>query len=784
MSEHFANTCHRRPTRSGVSSDQNLAEKLIAEPLFVGAIENTQKRSCCENNKPNNNQKDETNEPNHAAGKNMRCCNSIDAKRYHDFWIHLPLGKLCVVATWEGCHDLGDLVMKAFNQANISNGGYIMNGCYYTINARVCDSRTAIESLPGTIVRVHLRGLLGGGKEDIMRKSSARLGEILIHKGLPINSVASKVQKIIEKLGLSHVHQAMQNQNEIHAWRQIEQQAQKIDFVIFNEKEKKSLSATLIQRAIKKKKKGNLNGTSIAIDQFTLPTGIFINEDQSDTPILSVDKLRAGSHGIVLTTEDKIQPWIQNSSKSSADELGAIFLGNPTTSISEAYHPTAICFAAVNNEGKECILRGTLLQLGAKKVSLNRNFKVEGANASMTTCSLTAYASDFEPESFATLTSSPAKHMLAQLPSETIRNAISSVRGRSFMKEGKRVANLEAESVQVHISIKSENVPELLKCSGICNVYITPKTENGLFDPKYHLIWTDLSKVAIEQKTNELTNHLGYIKGRKGFALRFWATDAQEGFKALFPGKTFEKPVAVNKMYRLQPVPFGILPEVLTDACKAIKWNIKPIKRSGNSWLVGAENASPNKFLIIDGTTILVKEVDKTNSGKSSIFLAGPRPKLTPKDVEQDPFQSNDPWARFKPSSGSMMQPTATLQQQPGSQLVSAANARTVTGPVEDRFKSQDSRILKLEQKLDETLVQMQTDRSETKHEFEKQQKEMHDMRGAFKNDLIGLQKGITISFQDSLKQAIQQQTQDMKKIFLETAPSGSSPYKKQQKTG
>ena len=728
----------------------------------------------CPNNETNRNNKHEPYEPKHAAGKNKRCCKSKTTERHSEFWIHLPLGKLCVVVKVGDCQNLGDLVHKALMQAGVSNGEYIMKGCYNTVNARLCRNETKIDSIPGTVIRVHLRGLLGGGKEDIMRKSSARLGELLIHKGLPLNSVATKVQKIIEKLGLSQVHQALQNQNEIQAWRQIEQLAQKTDFVIFNEKEKKSLSATLIQRAIKKKKKGNLTGSSIAVDQFTLPVGIFINEDQSDTPIIAIDKLRAGSHGIVLTTEEKITPWIQNQMKSSADELGAIFLGNPTINISDAFDPTAICFAALNHEGKECVLRGTLLQLGGKKVALNRHFKVEGANASMTTCSLTAYASDFANENFAALVSSPAKYMLAQLPSDTIRNAISSVWGRSFMRDGKRVHNLEAESVQVHISIKSENVPDLLKYSGICNIYITPKTENGLFDPKYHLIWTDLSKVAIEQKTNEITNHLGFIKGRKGYALRFLATDAQDGFKILFPDKTFEQPVAVNALYRLQPVPFGILPEVLTEACKAIKWNIKPIKRSGNSWLIGAEKQSPNKFLIIDGNTILIKEVEKTNNGRSSVFLAGPKPKITPKEYGQDPFQEKDPWAGFKPSSASNV-----VSNTPP---VTSSTTRSVTGPVEDRFKSQESRIQKLEQKLDDTIEQMKVHQNETKHEISKQQKEICDMKEAFKSELIGLQKGITMSFQDSLKQAIQQQTQDMRKMFLES-PTGASPAKKQPKT-
>lgn len=719
-------------------------------------------------------------EPDYAAGENKRRCKHQYATKQSEFWVHLPLGKYCVVIQDEECENLCDVVQKAFLRAKVANFDHIMSGCYCTVSSKVCELNTKIESIPGTIIRVHLRGLVGGGKEEIVRMTNAKLGELLIHKGLPINAVAAKVQKIIEKLGLSQVHQAMQNQSEIHAWRQIEHLAQQIDFAIFNEKEKKSLSATLIQRAVKKKNKGNMSGASIAIDQFTIPIGNFVNEDLTETPIISFANLKAGSHGVVLTTEEKITPWIQNGVKSSADELGAVFLGNPTTNIHESYQPTSICFAALNHDGKECVLRGTLLQLGGKKIALNQHFKVEGANAMMTTCSLTAYASDFRPEIFAKLLTSPAKFMLSQLPNDTIRNAISSVWGRSFMKDGKRVPNLEAESVQVHISIKSDKIPELLKCSGVCNIYITPKTESGLFDPKYHLIWTDFSKIAIEQKMNEITNHLGYIKGRKGFALRFLATDAADGFKTLFPGQSFEQPVAVNALYRLQPVPFGILPDVLTEACKAIKWNIKPIKRSGNSWLVGADKQSPDRFLIIDGTTIFIKEVEKGNVGKEPICLAGPRPKKTQNDRGADPFIADDPWASFKPSSLGQS-PAVTSFNQASVQSSSQGASRQLNGPVEERFKSQEARIQKLEQKLDDSMQQMKDHQADTKQELEKQQREIVDMKDAFKSELIGLQKGITMSFQDSLKQAMQQQTQDMTKLFMES-PTGSSPFKKQPK--
>ena len=786
MNENFSKT--RDPK---VRSSISYCAKTPAEDL----IWNVQNQTCDNKEMMHPKEKDQNiepeyyvseqqTEPKHAVGENMRSCKKRFQNNHVVFWIHLPIGRQCAFVSATGCQNMADLVKQAFVQANVQNHDYIMSGCYCIVNSKSCDFQMPVNEIPGQVIRVRLRGLLGGGKEDIQRACKAKLGEVLIHKGLPINAVAAKVQKIIDKLGLSQVHQVMQNQSEIHAWRQLEQLAQATDFVIFNEKELKSLSATLIQRAVKKKKKANMN-SSIVVDHFTLPQGNFINEDKSETPCISIDKLRAGAHGIILATEEKILPWIQNGNKSSADELGVIFLGNPTTAINDVYQPTPISFAAMNQEGKECILRGALLQLGAKKVSLNQHFKIEGANAAMTTCSLTAYASDFTAESFATLISSPAKHMLAQLPNETVRNAISSVWGRSFMKDGKRVANLEADSVQLHLSIKTDKIVELLRCSGTCNIYITPKTESGLFDPKYHLIWTDLSKIAIEQKANEIQNHLGYIKGRKGFALRFLTTDAADGFKNLFPHKTFEPPVSVNALYRLQPVPFGILPEVLTEACKAIKWNIKPIKRSGNSWLVGADKQSPNKFLIIDGTTILVKEVEKANNGKSSIFLAGPRPKPTGKDRGVDPLQNVDPWASFRPTGAVSSQSFATLQ--PTMQTAQAPQAqgvtRNVTGPVEDRFKSQETRIQKLEQKLDDTMQQMQSFKQDTVHEFQKHQKEIGDMKDAFKSELIGLQKGITLSFQDSLKQAIQQQTQDMKKMFLES-PTGVSPHKKQPKLG
>ena len=238
----------------------------------------------------------------------------------------------------------------------------------------------------------------------------------------------------------------------------------------------------------------------------------------------------------------------------------------------------------------------------------------------------------------------------------------------------------------------------------------------------------------------------------------------------------------MNALYKLQPVPYGILPDVLIEACKAIKWNIKPIKRSGNSWLVGADKQSPNKFLIIDGTTILVKEVEKTNSGRAPICLAGPRPRMIPKDKGPDPLAVNDPWASFKPSIGSCSQQSPPIQSN-GMTTAPIQNQGATRGPVEERFKSQESRIQRLEQKLDDAVQQVHAQQEETKKGFEKQQKEINDMQQAFKADLIGLQKGITMSFQDSLKQAIQQQTQDMKKLFLESS-TGASPAKKQAKLG
>ncbi len=102
---------------------------------------------------------------------------------------------------------------------------------------------------------------------------------------------------------------------------------------------------------------------------------------------------------------------------------------------------------------------------------------------------------------------------------------------------------------------------------------------------------------------------------------------------------------------------------------------------------------------------------------------------------------------------------------------------------MEDRFKSQESRIQRLEQKLSDSVTEVQAQREETKKGFDKHQQDMNDMQQAFKSELIGLQKGITTTFQESLKQAMLQQTQEMKKLYMES-PTGVSPPRKEPKSG
>ena len=175
MCEKYAKATNCEPSLQETIQSNNLVKDLI-----VKLDEPRPKRK--DENISEYHQDEKSNEPMNAAGRNKRCCKPKTAN-HHEFWVHLPIGRHCAVVKAEGCVTLKDLIGQAFLQAKISNHEHISQGCYCTVNAKVCDYQMPIKTIPGKVIRVFLRGLLGGGKEEIQKMTSAKVGEILIHKG-------------------------------------------------------------------------------------------------------------------------------------------------------------------------------------------------------------------------------------------------------------------------------------------------------------------------------------------------------------------------------------------------------------------------------------------------------------------------------------------------------------------------------------------------------------------------------------------------------------------------
>ena len=63
--------------------------------------------------------------------------------------------------------------------------------------------------------------------------------------------------------------------------------------------------------------------------------------------------------------------------------------------------------------------------------------------------------------------------------------------GRSWRNAQGKSPPQTADSFQVHIRLPSDRKEALMKVSGICKVYVTPKSDDHLIDEELSIIWLD-----------------------------------------------------------------------------------------------------------------------------------------------------------------------------------------------------------------------------------------------------------------------------------------------------
>lgn len=331
------------------------------------------------------------------------------------------------------------------------------------------------------------------------------------------------------------------------------------------------------------------------------------------------------------------------------------------------------------------------------------------------------------------------------------------------------VAPALADSVQFHAAFQvGQRFSTLLRRSGFSKIYICPKTEQGVYDDHWKVIWlpANTNILELESQANSIAGAAGLVRARKGIGLRVETNNFSKAWSTLKPDMEVPETSPLKWKLKIHPLPLGTTPEVLRQwALKNFDWRIRPLKAIGAKvWLVATDRI-PDAILTFNSQPLLLQHVQDKGLKVSSAISAGPRyfPKTIAAD-KTDIFKTGDPYldpwrkhaAAATPTSPDGAKSTSSSQEQ-----------RPVAGPIATRLEQQDARLHAME-----AMVTQTKEGTDTKiGALELQQNQLHQ---TVTNHMQQTQQGFEVLHKDqaslhaTLTEAITKQEQRMTSSFEE----------------
>eukprot|EP00438_Fugacium_kawagutii_P016829 Skav203788 [mRNA] locus=scaffold206:499692:504209:+ [translate_table: standard] len=418
-------------------------------------------------------------------------------------------------------------------------------------------------------------------------------------------------------------------------------------------------------------------------NEFTLVEGYFTNADGTD--IQQLDSITPQASGISIMDSVTVEPYMQQSQLISSDELAVITIGTtkpPTTLVTQE-----ITFPCRNRDNKLVLLHGFMTQFGAKAVLVKPETHTAIPTANCRLVAFTLHKDDWSPDAWMNIVHHTQATIRKMVGADIPATAIQALWGKS-MRDGKKPASpAQATSVQMHCTIEAEHLSTVLKKSGYNKLYCTPKHENGRIDFSYRILWFTCDMPKLIAMSSRTQHALGLVRGKsqQNLGIRVHADHHAEVWALLCPGQDAPEPHSGDLVYKLEGLPFGTTNKMLAAWCKLQKWQASPLRSLGPaSWLVRTADAPPQGLLTFNGHPLLVTHLPPRMPQER--ILVGPRSKPV---SSSDPWQEKgggDPWARFQ---GTTAMPQATP-------------SRTVDGPIEARFKAQETQLNTLKAQVEQ----------------------------------------------------------------------------------
>eukprot|EP00435_Cladocopium_sp_Y103_P024888 s3127_g6.t1 len=519
----------------------------------------------------------------------------------------------------------------------------------------------------------------GGGKTDTWKEAKSLLGKELITKGWPVRGLDDVTTKWIREIGTNKVFGILKQPDAMKRWNSLVDAAKWHGIQVEPDEPVRLKAIQKIQQAIRKKAPQSLSATG-----FQLVPGFFVDMNNSAVKVLGAVTLQ--SSGICLIEWEDALPWLQKGDSLVADELAILTLfsekipdGLPA--------PSVVTFPALDVHDRKVILRGHLWQLGEKQIKMATHEQKIDMEDSIV-LAFTVWRDECKEEQWKDACKSLVKFAFACFDAN-MQEATIQVWGRSFRDLKGRVEPSQASSAQFHCRVLSSFCDQILKQSGSGPVYVTPKSESNLSHPDWGMIWLK-DKIELELAASRATEHSGYARTKDRFALRVRTQLLEQISKEVRPSDPPKHVIPVNLMFKIQPLPKGIVLDQVVKWAEALDWKIRIIKKLGHdAVLVGSTSHPQHEHMTMNGPRQPQRSVNTAAQATSSA----------------DPI--GDPWAGYKPTQA-MTKASVPASQATGTNATANAPARQVDAPIAAKFTAIEGRLALFESNLKEMRGEQQ----------------------------------------------------------------------------
>ncbi len=674
---------------------------------------------------------------------------------------HNSVGGLCVNCKWQGRLLWAGLLPPETPLANIMailrHGLSLIGGpteLRLVSGGRNQTPETLLSDIRSSRGKVKLHAvfeLSGGGPTKQQTRTVLRnsLASIFLEQGHDIQWVSSAVDSLVTKIGIPRLQAIVNMSSLVSKLSALTKLCSEIDLKIPGST--KTTSQLDFSGAPWNKKKIRKDASPIQAVDFTITSGFFQNEDGSSAVQLA--NLRAQACGVCILDPPTALEWLRGNNCISSDELGAFVIGQlPCETSLPVCQITAPC---LNSSGQSVLLSGKFVQFGSKNIKFCQGNKTPSQPENCHLLAITLLRDDWSDEQWNQAVHNPVVFVKKILSSDNQDGALIAVWGRSLRQGRAPASPLQASSLQVHCTIASNKIDGVLRQSGFNRLYMTPKEPSGKLDLAFKILWVEgtLGEVtAIGARTPDC---LGLVRGKQTFGLRFRSEKFAAAWEAIHPGTQPPVRPQGDLLFKISGLPFGCTASVIQDWSQAMSWEISAIKALGpQAWLVRGASHPKDGIHMFNTTPVLIQHLPPKSSKQMPVLL-GPRAK--PVDNDMSHF---DPWANW---TGPRLAPT-TRDSSNSSQPV-----RQVTGPIEERFATQDATIAAIRTELHE-LAQKQDEQSKlNEHRFQQAETREKKNLSQMQSDMKTLQKDLEKSLTTSLNQnanTLDARLRELKELF------------------